>query len=107
MLSAAAGVTATLGVRVPTIGPTTPAFTSPAAGATVSGTSSIGMSTTGGATATSRTYSLSVDGTVASTQTASGSSASYAWNTSGVANGSPTPSPTVTHPATCSAEGHR
>jgi len=61
------------------------------------------MSTTGGATAIARTYRLSVDGTVASTQTVSGSSASYAWNTSGVANGSHTLSLTVTDTAGGSA----
>src|SRR5204863_5320334 len=90
MDSAGGSATATQSVTVANIVPITAAFTSPAAGATVSGTSTIGMSTTGGATATSRTYRLSVDGTVASTQTVSGSSASYAWNTSGVGNGSHT-----------------
>jgi len=65
------------------------------------------MSTTGGATSTSRTYRLSVDGTVASTQTVSGSSASYAWNTTSVANGSHSLSLTVTDTAGGSATATR
>ena len=107
MDSAGGSATTTQSVTVANIVPLTAAFTSPAAGATVSGTSTIGMSTTGGATATSRTYRLSVDGTVASTQTVSGSSASYAWNTSGVANGSHTLSLTVTDTAGGSATATR
>jgi hypothetical protein len=99
MDSAGGNATAAQSVTVANIVPLTAAFTSPAAGATVSGTSTIGMSTTGGAVATSRTYRVSVDGTVASTQTVSGSSASYAWNTSGVANGSHALSLTVTDTA--------
>ena len=107
MDSAGGSATTTQSVTVANIVPLTAAFTSPAAGATVSGTSTIGMSTTGGATATARTYRLSVDGTVASTQTVSGSSASYAWNTSGVANGSHTLSLTVTDTAGGSATATR
>jgi hypothetical protein len=61
------------------------------------------MSTTGGSTATSRTYRLSVDGTVVSTQTVNVKTASYAWNTTGVPNGSHTLSLTVTDSANGSA----
>ncbi|HEV8584339.1 MAG TPA: Ig-like domain-containing protein, partial [Methylomirabilota bacterium] len=86
----------------------TAAFTSPAAGATVSGSTTVGMSSTGGSTTSaSRTYRLSVDGTVVSTQTVSGSAASYAWNTAGVANGSHTLSLTVTDTAGGSATATR
>ncbi|PYN09258.1 MAG: hypothetical protein DME02_04230 [Candidatus Rokuibacteriota bacterium] len=81
----------------------TATFTSPASGATVKGSTTVGMSTTGGSTATSRTYRLSVDGTVVSTQTVSAKSVSYAWNTTGVANGSHTLSVTVTDTANGSA----
>jgi hypothetical protein len=105
--SAGGRATATLPVTVANAVPITAAFSSPAAGATVSGTSTVGMSTTGGATATSRTYRLSVDGTVVSTQTVNGSSASYAWNTTGVANGSHTLSLTVTDTAGGSATATR
>jgi len=105
--SAGGSATATLPLTVANTVPITAAFTSPAAGATVSGTSTVGMSTTGGATATSRTYRLSVDGTVASTQTVSGASASYAWNTSGIADGSHTLSLTVTDTAGGSATATR
>jgi hypothetical protein len=101
--SAGGSATTTRAVTVANTVPITAAFTSPAAGATVSGTSAVGMSTTGGATATSRTYRLSVDGTVVSTQTVSSSSASYAWNTTGVGNGSHTLSLTVTDTAGGSA----
>jgi hypothetical protein len=64
------------------------------------------MSTTGGATAPSRTYTFRVDGAVVNTQTVSGASASYAWNTAG-ANGSRTLSLTVTDTAGGSATATR
>ena len=101
--SAGGRATATRSVTVKNTVPMTAAFTSPAAGATVKGTTTVWMSTTGGATATSRTYRLSVDGTVVSTQTVSVKTASYAWNTTGVANGSHTLSLTVTDTANGSA----
>ena len=101
--SAGGRATATRSVTVKNTVAMTAAFTSPAAGATVKGTTTVGMSTTGGSTATSRTYRLSVDGTVVSTQTVSAKSVSYAWNTTGVANGSHTLSVTVTDTANGSA----
>jgi hypothetical protein len=89
----AASVTITTrnGVASPSPSPTTmtASFTSPAAGATVSGTTSVGMAVAG-STGTSRTFQLSVDGRVVSTQTVGGSTASYAWSTTGVSNGSHT-----------------
>src|SRR5438552_531104 len=101
--SAGGRATATRSVTVKNTVAMTAAFTSPAAGATVKGTTTVGMSTTGGSTASSRTYRLSVDGTVVSTQTVSAKSVSYAWNTTGVANGSHTLSVTVTDTANGSA----
>jgi hypothetical protein len=79
----------------PTPGTLTAAFSNPAAGATVSGTSSVGMSVAG-STGTSRTFALSIDGVVVSTQTVAGATASYAWNTAGKSNGSHTLSLRVT-----------
>ena len=79
----------------PAPGTLTASFTSPAAGATVSGTSTVGMSAAG-STGASRTFQLSVDGVVVSTQTVGGTTASYAWNTSGLSNGSHTLSLRVT-----------
>jgi len=99
--SAGGRATATRSVTVANTVPMTAAFTSPAASATI--TTTVGMSTTGGATATSRTYRLSVDGTVLSTQTVNVKTASYAWNTTGVPNGSHTLSLTVTDTANGSA----
>jgi subtilisin-like proprotein convertase family protein len=75
--------------------PLAAAFTAPAAGATVSGTTTVGMAASGGATS-SYTYTLAVDGTTVSTQTLGATSASYAWNTASVANGSHTLTLTVT-----------
>ncbi|HEX3178483.1 MAG TPA: Ig-like domain-containing protein [Methylomirabilota bacterium] len=73
----------------------TASITSPAAGTTVSGTSTVGMSAAG-STAASRTFQLAVDGAVVSTQTVSGTTASFAWNTASLANGSHTLGLTVT-----------
>src|SRR5439155_589549 len=64
-------------------------FTSPANGATVSGTVTVGMDV-GGASGASNTFRLTIDGTLASTQTVTGTTASFAWNTSALANGSHT-----------------
>jgi hypothetical protein len=74
--------------------PLTAAFTAPAAGATVSGTATVGMSA--GGSAGPLTFALSVDGSEVSRQTVSGTTASYAWNTTTAANGSHTLSLTVT-----------
>ena len=101
--SAGGSATATLPVKVANTVPMTAAFSTPAAGAIVKGTTTVGMSTTGGATATSRTYRLSVDGTVVSTQTLNVKTAAYAWNTTGVTNGAHVLSLTVTDTANGSA----
>lgn len=69
-------------------------FTSPAAGATVGGTVSVGMAASG-ATGSSTTFTLAVDGTTVSTQTVAGTTATYAWNTATVANGTHTLTLTV------------
>jgi hypothetical protein len=75
---------------VPTPAPTlTAAFTSPASGATVSGTTTIGMSATG-STAAGRTFRLSIDGTAVSTQWVTGTTAAYSWLTTALPNGSHT-----------------
>src|SRR5204863_492677 len=80
------GSTVNVNVKNGIVTPPTPvltaAFTSPASGATVTGTTTVGMSV-------------------------SGSSASYAWNTSGVGNGSHTLSLTVTDTAGGSATATR
>jgi hypothetical protein len=68
----------------------TAAFTSPAAGATVSGTVSVEMSASGGTTP--YTYALAIDGS----PVASGASASYSWSTTSVVDGSHTLGLTVT-----------
>ncbi|HXH84218.1 MAG TPA: Ig-like domain-containing protein [Candidatus Tectomicrobia bacterium] len=65
-------------------------FTSPAAGATVSGTVTVGLTASGGSGG--YTYTLRVDGGAPVTL----SGASYAWNTTAVANGSHTLTATVT-----------
>jgi len=83
----------------------TAAFTSPAAGATVGGTVSVGLAAGGGAPA--YTYRLSVDGTPVFTSTTSATSASYSWNTTAVADGSRTLSLTVTDSTGASATATR
>ena len=84
-------------------GPTA-AFTSPAAGATVSGTVSVGLAACGGTTP--YTYRLTVDGAQVFT-TSAGASATYTWNTTAVANGSHTLGLTVTDAAGASATATR
>jgi hypothetical protein len=88
-------VTTTLPVTVSNALPAlTAAFTAPAAGATVSGIATIGLASSG-ARGTS-TFKLAVDGTVVSTQTVTGTTASYAWSTTTVPSGSHTLTLTVT-----------
>jgi hypothetical protein len=82
------------GITPPPAGMTA-TITSPAAGATVSGIVPVGMSVSGGA-AGSSTFKLSIDGALVSTQTVAGTTASYSWDTTGVAPGSHTLSLTVT-----------
>jgi len=61
-------------------------FTAPAEGATLKGNSTtVGMAATGASG--SSTFQLSVDGTVVSTQTVTGGTASYAWNIRSLAKG--------------------
>jgi hypothetical protein len=80
------------------------AFTTPAAGATVSGTVSVGMSGSGGSAP--YTFRLTVDGAQVFT-TSSGGSASFAWNTTTVSNGSHTLGLTVTDAGGASATATR
>jgi hypothetical protein len=72
-------------------------FTSPDAGANVSGTVAVGMAATGGSG--SLTYTLAIDGTTVSTQTTSAATAAYAWNTVLYADGARTLALTVTDTA--------
>lgn len=76
--------------------PLTAAFAVPAAGATVSRTTTVRMSR-GGAVGPA-TFALAVDGVEVSRQTVAATSATYAWDTTGVANGSHTMTLTVTEP---------
>jgi hypothetical protein len=75
-----------------TLPPTTltAALTSPGSGARVSGATTVGMSSTGGATG-SRTFKLEqisgANTTVLSTQTVTGTTASFRWDTTKVVNG--------------------
>ena len=69
-------------------------FTSPAAGATVSGSVSVGISATG-ASSTPIAFTLTVDGTQVFATSGSAASASFSWNTATVADGSHTLSLTV------------
>jgi hypothetical protein len=70
--------------------PLTAEFTTPAAGATVSGTVTVGLTASGGS---GYSYRLTIDGTQVAT------SASYTWNTTSVANGNHTLAVTVTDSA--------
>jgi hypothetical protein len=76
----------------------TAAFTSPAGGATVSGTTSVAVSVSG-PTEPSHTFKLMVGSTVIGTKTVSGTTTSFSWATTAVANGSRTLSLTVTDPS--------
>jgi hypothetical protein len=80
--------------------PLTAVFTSPAAGATVSGTVGVGLTATGGS-GSGYSYRLAIDGTQVST------AASYSWNTTTVANGSHTLTVTVTDSAGRTATSSR
>src|SRR5438132_2385474 len=67
----------------------TAAFTSPAAGAAVSGSVSVGMSETG-ASGTPITFTLTVDGTQVFTAAGTATTASFAWSTTSVRDGAHT-----------------
>ncbi|HMH50507.1 MAG TPA: FG-GAP-like repeat-containing protein [Candidatus Acidoferrum sp.] len=70
-------------------------FTSPAGGATVSGTPTVALSTTA-AGGQAKTFALPVDGTVLITQSEQGTTLSYTWDTTKVGNGPRTLTTTVT-----------
>src|SRR5205814_2265639 len=81
-------------VTVMVSNPSTPSFTAsfsyPATGATVSGAPSVGMTTTADWGKT-KTFTLSVDGTVLTSQTfATGSTRWYTWATTKIQNGAHT-----------------
>jgi hypothetical protein len=94
----------------PPPGAPTASFTSPASGATVSGTVTVGMASSGGA-AGSRTFKLervvATTTTLLSAQTAAGTSASFAWDTTKTVNGSATLKLTVTDAAGATATATR
>lgn len=73
-------------------------FTAPGSGATIGGTTTVGMASSGGAGG-SRTFKLDVGTATLSTQSGTGTTASYAWDTRTVANGSYTLKVTVTDAA--------
>jgi hypothetical protein len=90
--------TATLPVTVRnTLSPLIASFTAPAAGATLGGTTTVAMASSGASG--SSTFTLAVDGSVVSTQTVAGAAASYTWNTTTVGNGARTLTLTVTDAA--------
>jgi len=76
------------GAPPPPLAQLTVSFTSPANGATVSGTVTVGMAVSGATGSTS--FQLAIDGATVSAQTVTGTTATYAWNTTAVANGNHT-----------------
>jgi hypothetical protein len=104
--SASGSATATRSVTVQNGGTgLTAAFTAPAAGATVSGAVTVGMSAGGGAPG--YTYTLTVDGTQIFTTSTTATTASTSWNSTTVANGSHTLGLAVTDTAGGSATATR
>ncbi len=81
--------TRTLIVKNGTTPTPTAAFTSPAAGAGVSGGVTVGMSETG-ASGTPITFTLAVDGAQVFTAAGTATTASFAWSTTGVPDGAHT-----------------
>jgi hypothetical protein len=69
-------------------------FSYPASGATVSGNQTVGLSTTA-PWGQAKTFTLSVDGTVLTSQTLSGTTLWYTWNTTTTPNGNRTVAATV------------
>ena len=100
----AASITITVangGTPPPAPPPLTASFTSPSAGATVSGIVTVAMAASGGSTPD--TYTLAIDGATVS----AGAAASYAWNTTAVADGAHTLALTVTDGAGRTATASR
>jgi len=83
--------TVTVSNGTPSVPALTVGFTSPAAGATVSGTVTVGLTASGGS-GSGYGYRLAVDGVQVAT------AASYSWNTTAVTNGGHTLTATVTDP---------
>jgi hypothetical protein len=73
----------------------TVAFTYPTSGATVSGAQTIGLSTTA-AWGQSKTFTLSIDGQTLTSESATGTTVWYTWDTTQVGNGNRTLTATVT-----------
>ena len=87
--------TATLSVTVANAAPFTASITYPGAGATVSGKQTIGMATTA-TWGQAKTFTFSVDGKVVTSQTLTGTTLWYTWNTKNVADGARTLTLSVT-----------
>ena len=85
--------------------PLTASFTSPAAGATVSGSVNVGLAASGGTTP--YTYRLSVDGAQVFSNTTNAKTKSYGWKTKNIANGTHTLTLTVTDAQSRSASASR
>src|SRR4029453_12356834 len=85
--------------------PLAASFTSPAAGATVVSTVTVGLAASGGTAP--YTYRLSVDGKQVFSTTTTATTASFSWNTTTVANGSHTLGLTVTDSQSRSASASR
>jgi len=97
--------TVTVTVQNGTAAALTAALTSPAAGATVSGTISVGLAASGGSAP--YTYTLRIDGASVFTTTTSAGSATYAWYTTTASNANHTLALTVTDGAGGSASDTR
>ena len=108
-VSGSATITVTVangGSPPPAPSPLNATFTSPAEGAIVSGSVTVGMSASG-STASSRTFQLAVDGTAVFTQTTSATATSFTWNTTTVANAGHTLALTVSEPGGARASASR
>ena len=77
-----------------TVNPPNASFTSPAAGASVTGTVTVGLKATGGTAP--YTYRLTIDNLQVFTTTVSATTSSYSWNTTTYVNGGHTLALTVT-----------
>src|SRR5262249_40361134 len=95
----------TVNVRNGGTGALSAAFTSPAAGATGSGASTVGLSASGGTP--NYTFVLKIDAAVVLNQSGPGTTASFPWDTTAYANGAHTLTLTVTDAAGGSATATR